>query len=354
MWAWVGAASLLLATGAAAQDTTPRPTYLSSPRRAFTAPELKDAPAEWIDRSLQWAEDMLNRFPPDEPETPVRRAALIRLDDVLHIEAAPLNPVVQKFYRARMEKAIREIETTQTRSGAQIWKLYNHGFLVRTPTVAFTFDIVPGVARAPGFTVDQSLLERLADQSDALFISHRHGDHANQTVARLFLDRGKPVVAPEGLWADEPISALLTYPTRSTETVHRISVRKGEQVLRVVAFPGHQGGSPPLTNNVHMVTTPEGLTFMQTGDQSYAPDFEWLDRIGRDHRVDVLLPNCWTPDIQRVVRGVDPKLIITGHENEMGHTVDHREDYTQTYNHLFGVKQPFLVMAWGETYRYQR
>jgi hypothetical protein len=54
------------------------------------------------------------------------------------------------------------------------------------------------------------------------------------------------------------------------------------------------------------------------------------------------------------VRGVNPELVITGHENEMGHTVDHREDYTQTYNHLFGSRYPFLVMAWGESFHYRR
>ncbi|MCX6633115.1 MAG: hypothetical protein NTW28_36430, partial [Candidatus Solibacter sp.] len=90
------------------------------------------------------------------------------------------------------------------------------------------------------------------------------------------------------------------------------------------------------------------------GDTGAGSDFDWIAQIGRDHRVDVLLPNCWTTDIQRVARGVDPQLILTGHENEMGHTVDHREDYTQTYNHLFGSRYPFLVMAWGESYHYRK
>jgi hypothetical protein len=37
----------------------------------------------------------------------------------------------------------------------------------------------------------------------------------------------------------------------------------------------------------------------------------------------------------------------------MGHTVDHREDYTQTYNRMFGVPYPLVVMAWGETWMYR-
>ena len=38
----------------------------------------------------------------------------------------------------------------------------------------------------------------------------------------------------------------------------------------------------------------------------------------------------------------------------MSHTVDHREDYTQTYNRLFGSPYPAVVMTWGESYYYRR
>ena len=330
--------------------------YLSSPRRALTAPELLDAPDEWIDRSLKWAGDILDSHPPAVPEHPVRRAALIRLDDILHIESAPRKPLVQQFYRERIGKAVEEIARTQVADGMRIWKLYNHGFFVRTATVSFAIDIVPGTS-AKGFSVDAQVVERLAGEADALFISHQHGDHSSQVVARLFLKREKPVVAPEGLWSGDPeLSKALTYPNRSAETVHEIPVQGGRQVLKLVAYPGHQGASPIV--NVNLVATPEGFTVLHTGDQSGeegpGSDFDWIAQIGARRNVDVLLPNCWTANIQRVARGVNPKLILTGHENEMGHTVDHREDYTQTYNHLFGTHYPFIVMAWGESFHYRR
>jgi len=337
-----------------AQSQAPKKPYLSSDRRALTAPELRDAPDEWIERSLAWADDMLREYRPAMVEHPVRRAALIRLDDVLHIESAPEKPLVQKFYRARIERAVAEIENTRVASGARIWKLYNHGWFVRTPSVSVAFDIVPGT-RTPGFAVDAQVLARIAAQADAMFISHMHGDHASQAVAGMFLDRKKPVVVPEGLWQGQEIAGRLTVPQRSTTTVHSLALAGGRSV-KYVAYPGHQGRSP--INNVHLVTTPEGFTVVQTGDQSGAEgpgsDFDWIAHIGRDHRVDVLLPNCWTTGIDRVARGVNPAVILPGHENEMGHTVDHREDYTQTYNRLFGSRYPFVVMAWGESFQYTR
>lgn len=338
------------------QDEQPSKPFIWSERRILTAPELFDAPDEWVDRSLQWVEYVLDAYRPGLVEHPARRAALIRLDDVLHIESAPRKELVQKFYRQRLEQAVADIEKTKVTQGMRIWKLYNHGFLVRTPTVSFTFDLVPGT-RIPGFAIPVDLMERLVAQSDATFISHLHGDHANQDVARMFLAKQKPVVAPEGLWKDNAeLSGRLTYPERSASAIHSIPVRGGQQTLKVVAYPGHQGAT--VLNNVHLVTSPEGLTVMQTGDQwnddKPGSDFDWLSNVARSHHVDILFPNCWTRGIDRMIRGINPEVVITGHENEMAHSVDHREDYTQTYNRLFGVPYPSIVMTWGETWQYVR
>lgn len=351
-----GGLLLLTFLGVAQTAEEEKPSYVSSPRRIYTAPELLDAPDEWIDRSLQWADDMLGRFQPALVEHPVRRAALIRLDDVLHIESAPRKHLVQQFYRARLEKAVTEIENTRVTEGIRIWKLYNHGFFVRTPTVSFTFDIVPGLPLVEGFRIDTALLERIADQTDATFISHRHNDHASQEFARIVLSKSKPVVAVEKLWPEEPeLAKELTFPERSTTKVHEIPIQDGAQTLKVVAYPGHQG--PPVLVNVHLITTPEGFTVVHTGDQSGSEatggDFDWIAQLGAQHDVDVLMPNCWTTNIQRMIRGVNPQLVLTGHENEMAHTVDHREDYTQTYTRLFGTRTPYIVMAWGESYLYE-
>jgi hypothetical protein len=133
-------------------------------------------------------------------------------------------------------------------------------------------------------------------------------------------------------------------------------VRGGRQTLNFVAFPGHQG--PTILNNVHLVTSPEGVSVIQTGDQwgddVSGSDFDWLTKISRVHKVDVLLPDCWTKGLDRIVRGVNPAVVIRDHENEMAHTVDHREDYTQTYTRMHGLRHPLLLMTCGESWQYRR
>ena len=54
--------------------------------------------------------------------------------------------------------------------------------------------------------------------------------------------------------------------------------------------------------------------------------------------------------MEKFVSGIQPALVITGHENEMGHTIDHREAYWLTFRRMNGIKVPYVVMAWGESY----
>lgn len=336
----------------------PHPPFVSNSRRLLVPPEMQDAPDKWIEHSLQWVDYILRTYPPGLVELPERRPALYRLDEILHIPSAPQKPLVQQFYRMRLQHAIEEIEKTKVTEGMRIWRMYNQGAFVRTPTVSFTFDIVPGTS-VPGFTLSSDWLERLAAQSDATFISHRHPDHANKDVARMFLARNKPVLAPEGLWEDDPeLSRQLTYPKRIVNEMHQVKIQGGKRELQFVCYPGHQG--PNVLNNVNLVVTPETYSVLQTGDQFQAvnggpgTDSEWLDQIGHFHHVDVVLPDGWAKGLHQIVRGANPQLVIPGHENEMGHPVSHRESYTQDYERLFGLHYPFIVMTWGESYLYTR
>ena len=313
---------------------------------------------------LSQANEVFSEYPPNWPEPAARRSALLLLDGVLHDVYAPQRTPVQLFFKTLMGKAIEEIEQTEIATGARIWKLYDHGFVIRTKTVTIGFDLIRGEsARAEGFPVSEDIMDRLIKQCDVLFISHYHGDHAEEWVAQSFIDQGKPVVAPPGVWKDKSINKSITHLERVPHTLQTLPVQGGKQKLKVVVYPGHQGEN--IENNVSLVITPEGLSFSHMGDQSNSDDFEWIDEVGNNHDVDVLLPNCWTTDIVRVASGFNPTLIITGHENEMGHTIDHREPYWLTYQRRegsdrfggtrgIGYDTPLILMTWGESYLYNR
>jgi hypothetical protein len=301
--------------------------------------------------TLDLVSTALNRFPPVIPEPFERRMAFLMIDGILHYEDAPQQPAVQEFFHSRMEKVLDGLAEAHVQQGAVIWKLYNHGFIVRTETVTIAFDLVRGYSTgSEGFPISDALLEKISRYCDVLFISHRHGDHADEAVAKAFIKQGKPVIAPAEVWAEKPIHGKIFHLRRDTLQQQEILVKEGNQRLRVVLFPGHQGKDIP--NNVPLVFTPEGISVSQTGDQSNLDDFAWIDKVAKSHKVDILLPNCWTTDILRMIRGFDPQLIITGHENELGHSVDHREPFWMTYDLLQDSDTPYLIMTWGESYHY--
>jgi L-ascorbate metabolism protein UlaG (beta-lactamase superfamily) len=312
---------------------------------------------------LEQAQLTLSKLPPQYPEPRERFQALLLLDAVLHDVHAAQRPPVQQFFRSRMETALRELETNRVDQGARIWKLYNMGFIVRTRTATVAFDLVRGSsARCPEFALSTETVERFVTQCDALFISHRHGDHVDEGVARTFLAQGKPVVAPPQVWAGKPFHSSMTHLKREADLEQTLPIQRASRELKVVIFPGHQ--MEEVENNVSLVIMPEGLSFAHLGDQinegAFMPDYAWIDQVAKHHHVDVLLPPCWTNELLRIAEGFRPELILPGHENELGHPIDDRVPFwgdsqflQLTYPELKRSRYPVIVMAWGESIQYR-
>jgi L-ascorbate metabolism protein UlaG (beta-lactamase superfamily) len=331
------------------------------------SPKLLDAPSnfhrkpgeylEWqAENLLDMVEDALEKFPPQVSESIVRHMAMLMLDAVLHDVDAPNRPAVQNFHHSRTLRALKEMESVKVNRGAMIWKLYNSGIVVRTKTLTVAFDLVSGYSsRSENFALPDSIIQAIVSQCDVFFISHMHRDHADERVAQTFLNQGKPVVAPPEIWMDLPIYRNITHLEREAHKVHSVPVRSRDIELKVVVYPGRQG---QILNNVTLVITPEGISFCHTGDQwqqegsqAFIEDFTWIDKVGEHFTVDILFPNTWTTDPQRVSKGFAPKLIIPVHENELGHSIDHREAYALNYSR-WNVPFPKLLMSWGESYHY--
>lgn len=102
---------------------------------------------------------------------------------------------------------------------------------------------------------------------------------------------------------------------------------------------------------MYIVTTPERKTVVHAGDQWSEEDVPSLAAIGKHFDVDLLLIDCWFRPMAKIVEGIDPKLVILGHENEMKHNIDHREAYWLSFRRTKDLKKPCLVLAWGENFQ---
>jgi L-ascorbate metabolism protein UlaG (beta-lactamase superfamily) len=329
-------------------------------------PQLSQKDNDYLDRQakvfLDTVQSILSKNPsrvlPDNRE---RVMAKLLMDAVFHEHFAASRKPVQEFFRKRVGKVIEELETTKVKKGVRIWKIYNMAFIARTKSVTIAFDLVSGITSgSPDFAMNQEQIERLVSQCDVLLVTHRHADHADKMIAERFLDLGLPVVAPEQAWKNEPIYSRITHPERSSEKIQQLKLKN--KTLEMVVFPGHQ--MKGTDNNVYLVKTPEKITLAHLGDQinegDFMIDYEWIDRVAKTHQVDILMPAAWTMDISRIVKGFNPKLVVPGHEIEMGHTVWDRlpfwgdDRYLElNYAELKKSNYPVVVMAWGESYHFK-
>ncbi len=322
---------------------------LNAPADFFSKPEKY---LEWqTGNMLDLAENALLKYPPQKDEPMERHMALMMLDAVFHDASAPYRPSVQEFHKRRTFHALEEMKKTKVKKGAVIWKLYDMGTVFRTKSVTVACDLIRGKsAKSEQFMIPDSLMNEIIRQCDILFISHNHQDHADAWVAQRFIEQGKHVIAPEEIWKDSLFHSKITHLEPQIDKVQYVPAHSGKVNLEVVIYPGHQG---TLNDNVTLVRTPENITVCQTGDESLDEDFAWIDKVHEHFPVDVLIPNCWTPDPLRVAKGFNPKLIIPAHENELGHTIDHREAYMLDYSR-WNTPYPKVIMIWGESFHYLR
>ncbi|HOH51143.1 MAG TPA: hypothetical protein PLI98_10430, partial [Candidatus Hydrogenedentes bacterium] len=190
--------------------------------------------------ALESAVETLDRVPPAPGEVPGRRTALLLLDTLFHEPDAPEQPAVQAFFRDRTRGVADALKSGPVTEGARIWRLYNHGFIVRTAGVTLAFDVVTGAhLEKEGFLLPGDVVADFARECDVLFISRPHDDHADPAVAEAFVRAGKPVAVPGDLWDDAPFAAGLTRLARDAGAAQPLPVRGGAVRLEVVNFPGH-------------------------------------------------------------------------------------------------------------------
>lgn len=315
-----------------------------------------DEPA-WVTSVLNAAHVALETEAPGHNPSDERQAALMLLDGPLHLVNANRYRSVRDFLVKRLTQTIEEIEASVITSGLQIWKLYNHGFVIRSPHITIGMDIVRGWRFFDELDIYYGLsddwVERLVKQLDILTISHNHGDHQDKLVRDLAFANHIPVVVEASIFPEISAHTFLHRPQRRSHPPFpsslRVKAKNGQQVDMLV-YPGHQGASIP--NNNYLVRTPDGYTIMHTGDQSGDEDWAWIDTLGQHQQVHILLVNCWSTDMPRLVAGIRPEWVIFGHEVEMAHTPDHRESFWRSFQIFRDLPQPRdIIMCWGEGFK---
>ena len=88
------------------------------------------------------------------------------------------------YYRSAFDRVMYGIENSKVENGtAEIWLLYNMGYIVKTPSGCFAIDISHRWAK------------ELAPYIDFLCVTHKHSDHYNTDLIQAMFDLDKPVLS---------------------------------------------------------------------------------------------------------------------------------------------------------------
>ena len=146
-------------------------------------------------------DEALTENPPVVGAPMVRKLALYNLDAMLHETKYDNTEPFNNFVNSRMQQLLVELNNP-VKKGLKIFKVYNDGFIARTQSTTIAFDIVRGSIQGKEI-VSEEYIKQIVEHCDILFITHNHGDHADRLVANLFVEAGKPVIAPTNIWADD-------------------------------------------------------------------------------------------------------------------------------------------------------
>jgi L-ascorbate metabolism protein UlaG (beta-lactamase superfamily) len=334
-----GLASLLVLTSPGLA-VDPRPVLpAASPPAEASGMEMLYA---W---STYAADNALRSYRATMRETLQHRAGLMALDEALRFDNpdASTSPAVQGMLKRCLDAAAYEMEHTIVTENAVIWKLYEHGFVVRTSSFTVAFDIVRGWV-ADDAEIN-SLTSRIINQCDALFVSNAYAEHADTWVRDAFLAQSKPVIAPPAVW---PTDGRVIRLARDGVTLHTVQCPAGHN-LQVIMYPGRCGSDE---NNIPLVVAPGGLKFSHAGDQDNSAGFAWIDVIKNTHDVAFVMVNTAPAQRDRLVRGFDPRLAVTGHENDMTLSTTSRLGYFLSHDRLRQAGYPLSVLAWGDSLYY--
>jgi L-ascorbate metabolism protein UlaG (beta-lactamase superfamily) len=286
--------------------------------------------------TLEQIKTSLLSNPPNTGDPLLREGVIMALDSILKDDASRTAQDVFNFYTSMMAKVNSELRDTVV-SGATIWMMYNHGFVVKTPQIVMAFDLVDGY-----YGWGTQLPSELLSSIKVLFVSHRHGDHYDQTVANAVIANGGSVVVPseDSYMGNVPMAAgdsitIMDLQIKAHYGLHSTSLR------------------------IYDVATHNGVKILHTGDNQTSTALPKVDSL------DVLLLNAWVNEsggtsavvgMRNSLDKLNPEIMIPGHIQELGHAYRPDDPTSRVpYEWAFEVDDEsipaeLLIMAWGERY----
>jgi L-ascorbate metabolism protein UlaG (beta-lactamase superfamily) len=335
----------LAACGGGDGGTVTLPPVIVTPPPVVSPPVVV-APAPVVPVAYQALTRVLDSNPPSAfGSNSARTAGIAEFEGLLfQIDPTQVTPrdVVQ-YYEARMARVLTEMDQPVT-TGFRVWAMFNHGFIVKTPTTTFAFDLIEGKTAWASAAWTVQLPQALLNQIDVLMVSHEHVDHWDLSgrIPANIKARGGAVLYPAGGLARAQTTQIL--------------LDKQVTQVRDLTITAHAGLHNAAVM-VYEVVTGAGYRLVHTGDNQTSVSLPALQG------VDVLLLNGWVNEsgatsnivgMRRSIEKLRPAVMIPGHFMEIS------RPKTGWYRYTEGLllqnealeRTKTVVMTWGERLEY--
>ena len=298
--------------------------------------------AAWIDPAIRASEAMLAATADLDAFDPKRRTAFQLLDYPLHVnnydkkaspevrsafERAATDYVKRAIARVREEVRTAKVEPDSLR----IWHVYNMAYVLKGAQHTVLIDFTPYPYSETFASWTDSDWDAFADIGDILVITHPHRDHTSYPLMNRMLERGKTLVLPCAM-TNRYDASQVYLPGKNIvvlDTDHAAPVDVCGVKFR--NFHGFQGNVPCNSYNIEI----DGVTVTDNGDNS---DIN-KDACQMDcPPADVIIAATWNRPMFFVkscmlARGFrrDRAVFLPSHDNELMHSVPHRESYREMY-----------------------
>lgn len=360
------AAALLASQPVSAFDWKPKPVAalkaeLAAYARAIGETELSrrvenaSTAAEWMAAAFERGQELLKASEGGDFTDKRRESGLRLIDYPLHFDnngkdVSPadlraFNRLAYAYCADARERVFAEVAAARVPEGQlRFWRIYNMGFVIKGPrrTVAVDITALPFFRDSPGRTAPPNPemtvwkpedWKRLAQLTDLFVLTHPHSDHYSRAGLIAYLAAGRPVVLPcdparLGLDGNVDEAGRRRCVVLSGDHAAPVDVSG----VKIWNFLGNQGPAVPC--NVYLMEI-DGVRVVHNGDNYDAAKEAMLAACPP---ADVMIGATWNR-IQSLVKacaaapGFDARtaLLIPSHENEIMHTVPHRESYQEMY-----------------------
>lgn len=362
------------------------------------AVEKTTSTAEWMRLALKHGAELLKASEGGDFNDKKRERGLRIIDYPLHVDnydpkrstledKRTFIEVIREYCAGARDRVFKEVAAAKVPKGSlRLWRIYNMGYIMKGPEHTVAIDIT---ARPEFYIVDGNRYipetnkvvwsaadwKKLAELADMIFVTHPHGDHYNRAGIAAFVAAGKPVVVPCDLLEYVPGRPAKKGPD-GKYVVERDNITKAaccvkltkdnlEPVdvggVKVRNFLGNQGKDTPC--NVYLLDI-DGVLVADNGDNY---DLGKERMLAKCPPADVIIASTWNK-VQEMVKSCaaapgfdrEKSVLLPSHENELGHSVNHRESYWEMYtqkDRLGDRKFPWPrvhPLAYGESFTFKK